>query len=248
MEAERRLREQMQSYSCPKCSEKITRLPDNHTTYTCPQCTASYLVMIDEETLTVAFVDQAERPKVEPLGIPRGSVRAFIALSMAATACILVVGGQDVPGSLASLLLTIIGFYFGFRVKSSSLTDRLYDPAARREQPLHLPPGVIRFLLIALLAIAGLVLLGSGRLVSVLVHLELFVILAGLIAGHFFSRASRGVNTAVKSMIGHVKAAFGLVMAAALVGTFLTGQYAELDPKLVTLLCATISFYFGSRS
>jgi len=231
-------------YRCPHCREQITRLPDNHTYYTCSRCRTRYLAMVDEQTNTVAFVDQTTRPSSRPLGLPKGSVRALVALSMVATCTALVARGHDVPGALASLLLTIIGFYFGFRVKSASLSDRVYDPSARRELPLYLPGGVIRTLLIlACLFMAGL-LLHRARLLSVPAHLELFVILAGLIAGHYFHKVSRGTGP----LLGHAKAALAVVMAAGLSWLFVTETHAALPPFAVMLLCATISFYYGSRS
>jgi DNA-directed RNA polymerase subunit RPC12/RpoP len=231
-------------HRCPHCREQITRLPDNHEHYTCPRCRARYLAMIDEQTGTAAFVDQSTRPSVQPLGLPKGSIRALVALSMTAACAVLVVRGHDVPGALASLLLTITGFYFGFRTKAATLSDRVYDPSARRELPLYLPPGAIRTLLILACLCSAIVLLYGGRMVNVPVHLELFVILAGLIAGHYFGKVSRGGG----AVLAHAAAALAVLMAAGLTWLFVTETYLSLPPHVVILLCATISFYYGSRT
>ena len=241
-------KERPKAYSCPHCREQITRLPDNQAHYTCARCRARYYVMIDEETRTAAFVDQSAAPSAPPLGLPKGSIRALIALAMGGTCAALVLGGQDVPTALGSLLLTIIGFYFGFRTSVASLSDRVYDPAATREQPLFLPPGIVRTLLVLSLVGAGVLLHHRGRLLSVVTHLELFVILAGLVVGYYAGRVFRTGSAAARSAISHVKALLGLGMAAGLVWLFLTGKYQDLPDYAVMLLCATISFYFGSRT
>ena len=237
-------RERNVRYNCPHCAEQITRIPDNHAHYTCPRCRVRYLVMIDENTGATAFVDQTTRPSAPPLGLPKGSIRAMVALAMGGACTMLVATGHDVPGSLGSLLLAIIGFYFGFRTKGATLGDRIYDPAARRERPLYLPAGLIRTLLIAGVLAMAVVLLSRKRMLDVPAHLEFFVVLAGLIVGHYFSKAFRGIRS---GGVGHVKALFVLAVAAGVTVIFLTGRY-EAMPNTTMLLCAGVSFYFGSRS
>jgi len=63
------------TYRCPHCGERIFRLPGNHERIICNRCRHRYMVMIDQETATVAFVDQADRGGPEPLWLPRGSIR-----------------------------------------------------------------------------------------------------------------------------------------------------------------------------
>ena len=232
-------------YRCPHCREQITRLPDNHTFYRCARCKARYRVMIDEETATPVFVDQARKSGAQPLGLPKGSIRALVSLAMAGAGAAVVYAGRDVPGPLASLLLTIIGFYFGFRTKASTLSDRVYDPTARRELPLYLPSGVIRTVLIVLCLAMAVMLHERQRLLSIETHLELFAILAGLVVGHYFKKVFRGARGG--PALGHVKALLVLLMAGVLAWLFVSGRHVDLPDRLVTGLCATISFYFGSR-
>ena len=48
------------------------------------------------------------------LGLPKGSVRAIIALAVIATACYLVVTGTtEIPDWLNTIISVIVGFYFG---------------------------------------------------------------------------------------------------------------------------------------
>jgi hypothetical protein len=125
-----------------------------------------------------------------------------------------------------------------------AFSDHAAAPAA---EPLWLPSGVIRKLLIA--GVAGTVawLAVKGRLLAEPRHLRFCIILAGLIVGHFFGRFVR-LSGAARGAIGHVKGVVGLLVAAALAVLFGLGKDASLPPLTVTLLCAVVSFYFGSRT
>ena len=53
----------------------------------------------------------------QPLGLPKGSVRAIIALVAIATACYLALTETaDIPDWLNTILSVIVGFYFGQKV------------------------------------------------------------------------------------------------------------------------------------
>ncbi|HDJ37606.1 MAG TPA: hypothetical protein ENF24_00220 [Methanosarcinales archaeon] len=53
----------------------------------------------------------------QPLGLPKGSVRAIIALVAITTACYLALtGATDIPDWLNTIVSVIVGFYFGQKV------------------------------------------------------------------------------------------------------------------------------------
>lgn len=235
------------TYRCPHCGDRIGRLPGSHEFLICNHCRNRYMVMIDQQTGTVAFVDQAAKSGPEPLWLPKGSIRALVAMALAGLALALVLRGRDMPAALASLLLTVVGFYFGFRMKSTTLGDRLYDPTAAREQPLFMPSGAIRVLVIVCLALAGGFLASRGRLTATREQMEFFVILAGLVAGHYFTKIVR-LSGGGGGKLGHIKALAVLALTAALAAVYITTADATMPPWSVRGLCATISFYFGSRS
>lgn len=58
----------------------------------------------------------------EPLNLPKGSIRSFVTLTMALSCWALVVTGRPVPAWLFSLILTVIGYYFGFRTSNKTPT------------------------------------------------------------------------------------------------------------------------------
>lgn len=51
----------------------------------------------------------------EPLGLPKGSVRAILALVLVATVCVAAVMKIDVPALVESLATAAAGYYIGTR-------------------------------------------------------------------------------------------------------------------------------------
>jgi len=51
----------------------------------------------------------------EPLGLPKGSVRALIAIAITVSVVVAMFLGIEVPGEVFGFTASIIGFYFGAR-------------------------------------------------------------------------------------------------------------------------------------
>jgi hypothetical protein len=88
------------------------------------------------------------------LGLPAGSIRAGLVLGVVALICAIVLipskGVVAIPPYLIYLLFMMLGHYFAAHGTTIATRD---DPAP---SPLHLPGGVVRFLVIAaLLGIFG---------------------------------------------------------------------------------------------
>jgi len=235
-------------YHCPRCGFDIGKRLTDGEVLDCPACQSRFRVLLDAETGAAGFVEANPESIPEPLHLPRGSIRALTALGMAVSCWALIVQGRDVPGSLLSVLLTVIGYYFGFRMRVKAVGSRIYDPTAREVAPLYLPGGVIRWVLIVGFAIAAGVLHSRGRLAR-LKYLEFFVVLFGLILGYVFAKVfTREPGSPVALAINHVKGAAVLAVAGYLTVVFLGGQYERISPAALTALCAGVSFYYGSRS
>jgi len=59
-------------------------------------------------------MDEKDHWTTRSLGLPKGSVRAIIALASMGTAVYLVIGGTtDIPDWLNTIISMIVGFYFG---------------------------------------------------------------------------------------------------------------------------------------
>lgn len=235
-------------YHCPRCGFEIREELADGGVFACSICGSSYKVLLDAETGEAGFIEQAAREVPEPLYLPRGSIRALVAMAVAVSCWLLIFTQRDVPGSLFSLVLTILGYYFGFRAKVKAAGSRILDPSATTTEPLFLPPGFIRgFLILGFLA-AGAFLFARGRWRE-LKYLEFIVVLFGLIAGYLFGRImARGGASPFSLLVNHVKGAAVLAVAAYLTYLFVLGGYAALPPVAVTVLCAFVSFYFGSRT
>jgi DNA-directed RNA polymerase subunit RPC12/RpoP len=239
---------EMKTYHCPACGTEIRDSLTDGQEYRCPSCQKKYLVLADPHSEKIGLVPLEVSKAEEPLYLPRGSLRAITTMTLAVCCWVLIFLDRPVPGYLFSLLLTIIGYYFGFRRKEAMVRGRLYDAAAKVENPLFLPSGFIRFFLIAGFVVAGGVLLARGKLTD-LTYLEFFLILAGLIGGYLFGRFMAHMEnaTAIYNLFLHLKGLILLGSVITLVILLLTLRYQ--DYAYLSLACAClISFYYGSRS
>ena len=235
------------SYRCPDCGAEISAKLRDGQQYDCLNCRRSFRVLLDESTDKVGFVPLDTTVVQEPLNLPQGSVRAIATLGSAGCCWALIVADQPVPGYLLSLLLTIIGYYFGFRRKFRNAQSRILDASARTQEPLNLPGGSIRLLLIFGFVVSAVILGLRKHLVNP-VYLEFFIILAGLVGGYFFARIFAGtVSATLASTINHAKGALVLLATFALAVMLGTGYHVE-QPHLGLALACAVSFYFGSRS
>jgi hypothetical protein len=234
---------------CPDCGHEAPRQLHDRNRFACPACHSRFKVIDDDETGRPALIDDHLSDLPEPLGLPRGSVRAIVSLATALACWLLVLVGQDVPAYLLSLLLTIIGYYFGFRADARMPEGQIYTQASQR--PLFVPRGGIRRFLIAGLVVAGIVLLIRGRMADVK-YLQFFLILTGLVAGYAFARVFALIDTrAIHIMSAHAKGLAVLAVTAWLLVLLATGACTDtVGSEALTpiMLCAVISFYFGSRT
>ncbi|MFH0962609.1 MAG: hypothetical protein V2A58_01210 [Planctomycetota bacterium] len=102
-------------YRCPQCSVELLEDHVEKSVFACPECSARYKALADKETGRAALIEVEERTIPEPLYLPTGSIRAIATLSMACSCWVMIVARSDVPPYLFSLLLAILGFYFGSR-------------------------------------------------------------------------------------------------------------------------------------
>ena len=238
---------ELKAYRCPNCGAEIREKLTDGQQFDCYNCRRLFRVLLDEASHRAGFVPLDTTAVREPLNLPRGSVRATATLATAGCCWMLVLLNAPVPGYLLSLLLTIIGYYFGFRRKAKSAQSRILDASARVQEPLNLPGGSIRLVLILGFTACALVLWARREIINP-AYLEFFLILAGLVAGYFFARLSRGaVGSAPGNLINHAKGFLVLAATGALVVLLLGGMYTD-QPRLGLTLACAISFYFGSRS
>ena len=192
-----------------------------------------------------------------PLWLPPGSVRAFLAMCVVFVTCWLSVKGETVPTEVAEALLMTLAFYFAGRAMtrlSSSERQRVeaMRAGARRWQPLFLPRGTVRFLMVmAFLGLAAY-LVHQGGIQRLLKSTALVLVLA-FFAGQLLKlilRAIAGDATGGSAVFEHLKALLGVLVGCGFVALYVTGYHAQIQDSLTLLhrlFLGFMIFYFGSR-
>ena len=235
-------------YRCPICGLVVHKVFAEKDAYTCPDCNTAFTVMVEPDTGRTAFFAPPARAVPHPLYLPRGSIRALVALGLSGACWLLMLTGREAPGALLSLLLTVIGFYFGFRTRTDTGRDRIFDASVHRAQPLSLPAGLIRSVLFVGFAIAAVVLYSRGQLAAPALA-EFFAILFALIVGRLFGKVIAKAQSAdLRAMVGHLKGIVVLAAAVLVAILLVSGRGDQSHSLLLIVLCAIISFYFGSRT
>ena len=184
-----------------------------------------------------------------PLFLPKGSIRALVGITLGACCWVIVFAGRQVPNGLLSLALAVLSYYFGLRSGDDEEEDG--PPPVRhvsaRRLPLFMPTGVVRLVLSLGFVISGIFLMITKGLDGEAV--EFFVIFFGLIVGYVFAKFTRGRSRGrLWRIVHHIKGALVLIATACLAYLVLIGPPNGTARIYVTVLSATISFYYGSRS
>ena len=200
----------------------------------------------------------------EPLFLPRGSIRALLALMMTGTFFYLDYNkGWDisqVPESLTSLMLVIVAFYFGARsmeAGSDSSSEKKTENrgliqwiTSLKDSPLFLPKGTIRFIMIVMFGVISYFSFSHHSSVPDAL-LQILTIIAGYLLGivitYIYHKISDQAASKV-SLFGHVKAIITILFVGVVdIAHIFSWSFAtaEITDRLMTLL---ITFYFGSRT
>jgi hypothetical protein len=231
---------------CPTCRTEIQGKVADGEQVSCTACHRRYRIAHSSFSGKTSLIPMDMAAVAQPLGLPRGSIRALITLMVAGACWALMIGGQRVPHYLLNLLLAIIAYYFGFRQRSGPVPGPGGDAYAKSPEPLHLPGGSIRMILILGFAVSGFLMLIRGGMAD-LAHAEFFLLLAGLVAGYFFARLFRTTDAATYSRFNHLRGIAALVAAGWLAVSLLSGTYVA-QPHTGLIPACIITFYFGSRS
>jgi len=233
---------------CPKCHAEIRAKAEDKEDIVCFCCDRQIRVNDRTGDLKSSVIQ-------ETLSLPKGSVRASVAVSLSVACWVLVFQGKDVPNYIFNLLVAVISYYFAFRRGTSrsggktlpKTTDEFSDvTVSGKTRPLYLPSGYIRYFLIigfALCAAMGL----KHNLFNDSAFREFFVIFAGLIAGYFFAKIANTFKKDVSTYnsITHVK---GVCVLMAALGIAIILLFGLKLPIAVIICSCMITFYFGSKS
>ncbi|MGA1872642.1 MAG: hypothetical protein ACMUHY_03130 [Thermoplasmatota archaeon] len=232
---------------CPVCSCEIEHRLSIGSRFTCDKCANEFFVKWNRDRRDLFFVNLADRGRGEPLGLPRGSIRAILMISISAICWYLMIIGRGVPNYLLNLVLIMIGYYFAFR---SGDIDRMLNGSkedGRIRHPLNLPRGTVRWMIVGGFLAAMIVQIAIGN-IGGHEYIEFYFILFGLVIGHLARKARiEWFKLEVPSVIKHGKALLLLFIALFLLVVFVGGMDEFLPPLPLRLSIAVIGFYFGSR-
>jgi len=99
----------------------------------------------------------------EPLGMPRGTVRALMTILLVAFPFGYIMSGEVIPGLIINIIFVVVAFYFEARrsgheklkeiVDEIKTTDIVVEDIRKPKKPLYLPKYSVRFLLVVMLVI-----------------------------------------------------------------------------------------------
>lgn len=178
----------------------------------------------------------------DPLSLPRGSIRAIIALTLLGLLSYFLLDVREAPLSLALVSLLVLGHYFGARTGRNEYQGR---------PPLFLPRGSIRIIIILLILTVTWFMWEEDRLNLIVDERETTVVLValGLIVGSLIRAVldfvTGGRMAKPRRLFENVKAILALMATAILVIACVTER--EGSENIALLVTPFIAFYFGSR-
>ena len=187
-------------------------------------------------------------PLREPLRLPHGSVRGFLALALTSTFALLVVRDSTAPAVLVNAVVVSLAFYFGTRVA----TPPPASAAGATPVPAVRPPRILRALLFVGFGVltASFPILGKP-LPPVLV--QVLEVLAGYVAGLalswvFHHRAHENVQRRRLAILYRDLSAGGaLALTVFACVAFAVGLAGTMGTLVEQALSLVITYYFGSR-
>lgn len=196
--------------------------------------------------------------RVPPLALPVGSVRALITLSTLGTVWYLQFQGKEMPPALAETLLLVLGYYFGTRnaaTTAPAAADAFAGaPTTSREQnrrdPLFLPRGLIRLLIVVGFGAIGFHLYNDGRLDPQNPPPELALLggfLGAGVARGGLAAVGRRMAVKVTNWLGHVLASGTLLVVLGYCGVAALGIADWVSDGTAALYAGVVGFYMGKR-
>jgi len=238
-------------YVCPKCSWVINRDLKDLMAYTCPICKNDFAVRWEKDEDTFSLLHRPNEFWDEPLGLPRGSVRAMIMILLSISSWFMMLDGRRVPDYLLNLLIVVVGYYFAIRTTFFGVTSLDVGKKGERieveQEPLYLPRGFIRVFIVLGFTICALYLAAEMGYHDMR-YKEFFFILLGLVLGFVVQKATLGYREESWFLrVGHLKALIVLGLSVVYFLMVVTENLREVDVWIIRLIITYIGFYFSSR-
>ncbi len=202
--------------------------------------------------------NQAPLTHVNPLFLPKGSVRALASLMVVGTAWMLILLGESkrlvVELEFIGVVVLVVSFYFGVRRTAVGMTSG--EPVTEAD-PLYLPRKAIRtIMLLGFLLVVIYVGADEGwQEIPPFLFTVLLVIVGyfvGIAVNELMERIPHDETgeSRLNLLFKHLKALALLGFTAFICGIYIWGilDHQEIPDYLGNLLAVAISLYYGSRS
>ena len=196
----------------------------------------------------------------DPLWLPRGSIRALLALSVATTTLyMVVVAREQIPQSLGNVLIVSVAFYYSTRSSISPPSETIKKTDNNEPPPLFLPNYTVRVAL-AIMITASIVITALYNQEIPIFMLTVLLTIIGYGLGMVIKKLvtlifppKPGRNRA-KELIGHLQAGAILTVVVGICGVNIMSTWNVLPFDVLTLIFINqllelaIGYYFGSRT
>jgi hypothetical protein len=183
-----------------------------------------------------------------PLGLPVGSVRALLLLSLAARVLLDLASQAAVEPWLLVAVGLAAAAYFSARQASPPASGPAHLETTRPSQPLGLPAGTIRTLFLLALAVGAFLWIRDRGIeaheLPVVAVIGAFVL--GVVGRWLLARARKPEDPG-SNLFDHLQALVALVCAAGLVVRGVLGANDETSLGIDATLAAVTLYYFGAR-
>ncbi len=181
-------------------------------------------------------------PYPYPLGLPKGTVRATLTLSLSIN--LLYLSYFDLPDAetFSSVVAVALAFYFGGRIRGG-------DPSGEKsagERAFALPAGTVRSILILLFAGYSFYLIYLDMTIPKYL-LEVNYLISGYILGALFRKIFLKEKKDGVGLVQHLKSLIAIAITA--LAIFMSNVYPSEQLTLYSIQGASLflGFYFGSR-
>ena len=183
-----------------------------------------------------------------PLGLPKGTVRATITIALSVDLVWLSIEKVPVADQLATLVEIALTFYFGGKMRAEIPIPRTIE---RSERAWGLPAGSIRFLIIIIFSVGIyqlMVVEGDTTLPSY--YFEVIYSVIGYNLGMIYTKIRKKLFPKPKSgatLLDHLKSLAFLVLTGITIYYTIYSTGSETTVNLIYGSTILLGFYFGVR-
>lgn len=186
-----------------------------------------------------------------PLGLPEGSVRAVLALSIFGTVLYLLLQNREIEQGLWMLTYTILGYYYTLRRSRGQDLPK----TAKMASPLHLPRGSVRWLLFLMYAVAAGWLIYDHRenIQQIVEHNAFFPLcsITSFFLGLFIERLTparwKDGTGKLERRIQDIRGLLAVFSAVSIVVCTIFPDVIPQQTKVLRTSLLYVFFYFGNR-